>query len=394
MTSISELLLGDISSIASTYAANVTEPSHALSKLGEELREDKKFIRTFSQGSDIGEKTLIAVDGGRVTQKLAGGDLIIVGATVGEGYSSKQLFETEDDFPAEAFAAIYPHASHNEKLAGAIMSTLELRLFEKTKADVKIIDGAYIVNATSVLSALTSTESKISDLVLEMNNFDEDGLLHGALESILHPRREEKKDYVAVVKSDSSFEYSKQIFGKANPMSSQISDRMLASRILRSGELLEPRETDSNLVVLDALGKFERENKIKDSSNPKLLRSILSGKLGILNRLGAKANRTEEHILQTTYFKPTNWSDYAPAVKIQFMFFKEYGGTALDRAKELISLIDQDIMQENILEPWCQYSADRRAKDVSLGSDLIKNYLIANARTQHESMGLLRNYRT
>jgi hypothetical protein len=398
MTSISELLISNIDSIAANYAVNIAEPTHALVNVRERLIGAGGTIHPFTQGTDLEGKTLIAVDGGRVTQKLAGGDLIVVGATVGEGYSSKQLFDAEEDFPSEAYSAIIPHTSQNQGVEAGIMAALELRLFEKTKANVKIIDGAYLGNVSQVLFTLISNDVRSSDLILSLNNFDEDGYLRKAIRTILHPTHASKKDHVAVVKSDSSFYYSKEILGEGSELSSQISDRILASRILESGEFLEPRPLNSNGALITSLERLLRTDYTAESVNPSLLKEIIEGKnkndgvLGYLRRLDNEA--TEEAPLYATYFKPSAWSDYAPAVNIQFVHFNDYGGTAKDRAEELIQLIDQDILQDGILEPWSQYSADRRAKDVSLGATIIKNYLIDHAESEHEISGLLRNYRT
>lgn len=395
MTSITELLVGNVDSITSTYAVNIAAPSKALLNLREKLLTDNETIYKFNKIDTIQDKTVIAVDGGRVTEKLAGGDLIVVGATAGEGYKSKQLFFTEEEIPAEAYSAIIPHTSQNQNVESGIMAALELRLFEKTNADFKIIDGAYLGNASQVLFSLISNNPVVSDTILGLNNNDEDGLLRKALNTILYPDRN-LKDYVAIPKSDSSFVFSKKILGEHNPLSKNVSDRILANRILKTGELLMPRNLSSNNNLITSLTRFVKTDYRKTSANPELLHELIAEKAGLLTRLDTQ--ETEEHILWTTYFKPTAWSDFSPAIKIEFVYYptKDVNTSegALNRARELVEIIDQDILDEGILEPWCQYHADRLAKNVSVGAGVIKSFLLDAAETPHEINGLLKGYRT
>lgn len=395
MTSITDLLLGNVDNITSTYVVNIAEPSKALLNLREDLLKKGHTVHKFDRQSSIEDKTLIAVDGGRVTDKLAGGDLIVVGATAGEGYRSKQLFASDEEIPAEAYSAIIPHTSQNQNVESGIMAALELRIFQKTEADMKIIDGAYLGNASQVLFSLISNDPATSNIILGLNNGDEDGLLRKALNTILYPDRN-LKDYVAVAKSDSSFVFSKKILGESNPLSKKVSDRILANRILQRGELLQPRNLASNNNLITSLNRFVKTDYRKHSTHPELLHELIHDKAGLLTRLDAQ--NTEEGILWTTYFKPTAWSDYSPAIKVEFVYYPVANTSisegALQRAREVVSLIDQDILDEAILEPWCQYAADRLAKNVSAGANLIKSYLLESAETPHEIDGLLKGYRS
>jgi hypothetical protein len=393
MVSISELIIRNISSISESYTKNIAEPNQAMSQLGESLRKDGEFIKKFERIEPITDRSLIAVDGGNAREQLSGGDLIVTAATIGEGLSSRRIYPSPDDYPSEVYNNIVPHTSNNDKIEKAIRSAQELRILHKVPSDIKIIDGAYVGNISTVLYALLDRDPAVSNAVLELTNFDEDGLLDASMNAVLYPPRTNDNYIIAVPKSDSSTVYTKKLLEKYK-LNITTTDRMLAGRLLHPGEFFEPRNADSNPGLISNLTKSVTfPGYGSKSSNRQLLDKMIQGKSGLLTRMGL-AN-TEEGILWTTYFKPTAWSPGAKAIKIEFIFYpSDTAGTVLDKATELIQIIDQDIVNENILEPWCQYKADMSAKGVSEGINIVKNYLLSSVENPSELSGLIRGYRT
>lgn len=381
MTSIVENLMASLDSLSNAYAQNIRFPSQKLAEVGDDLRENGKTIYSFTPKHLLENCSLVAVDGGRASQQLAGGDLIVVGATLGDGARSVQRYG--DDFISESFATVVAHTSKNEnEFAGRMMSALELRVLAQADTDYQIIDGAYLGNVSELLFAFVSDNEELIDTLLEHNK---DGLLETAMQKVLYPPRDNSSGLLSVSKSDSSFVYSKMLLGEEE-LSSVVSDRNLASALLEPGEFFVPRHLETNAALVRAL-------EIKGGKLPSKVKALTDGKVGLLRRMGT-LDDTEEGILWTTYFKPSRWTAGDRAIKIEFVYYPSSDGSVIEHAEKLIQIVDDDILNNTILEPWCQYLADRRAKDVSLGIDLMKNYLLNNVESASEAQGLLRGYRT
>lgn len=393
MASISDIVLRDIESISQAYALNITEPSRILQHLAQDIRDEGELIQTFDRIAPITDRSLVAVDGGNASEQLAGGDLIVAGATIGEGLHSKTLYENPDDYPTEVFSSIVPHTSSNDRLEKSIRAALELRVLQSTPSDLKIIDGAYVGNVSAVLYALLDREPAVSNGLLELNWFDTDGLLKESMANLLYPSRKNTSNIIAVPKSDSSRVYANKLLDAYN-VQLNLTDRILASKLLKPGEFFTPRNIDSNPALISTLTKnLKLPDFAEKSSNRKMLVTMLQDKAGLLTRLGLAP--TEEGLLWTTYFKPTAWSEYSKVIKIEFVFYaNETKQTPIERARELIQIIDQDIVDEAVLEPWAQYMADRGAKGVSDAINIVKNYLLSSVESASELSGLIRGYRT
>jgi hypothetical protein len=395
MPRITDVLIQSLNSISAQYAERIGEPSHLLDKIREHDELGSLRIVPFTPGTNLPQKTMIAVDGARTSQKLAIGDLLVVGATVGEAADSIHQFGDEDSVPADAYATIIPHSSENDNIEQSLMAMMELRLLDGTKADVKIIDGSYLGNVATILFGLFGKSKFSTDLLLDFHNDDEDGCLRGAINTLIFPPRHRESDIVALTKSDSSFEFSKRVFGE-DPGALRISDRILASRLLQGGEMFAPRALIAPRQIINKLASIKNiDTHVKDfpRARREVLRELFTGKEHQMRKLDNSENE-ELSVLWTTYFKPSHWSSNAPALRIEFPHYCTPTSSASDRARELISYIDQDMTTEEFLEPWCQYEADRRAKDVSVGTDIVKYHLTANVDDPHMALGLLRGYRS
>ena len=382
MSSIVENLISSLPQVSDDYATNIRLPTQKLSELGNELRAKGDVFLPFKEWHALEGKTLVAIDGGRASQQLAGGDLVVVGATLGDGAKSVPMYG--ENVISEAYATVVAHTSKVEsEFAGRMMSTLELRVLSLAKTNYTIIDGAYLGNVSEVLFGLASDNKPLIDTILDYNK---DGRIEDAMQKILYPKRDNSSGILAVSKSDSSFVYSKQLLGEHSELASLVSDRNLASYFLQPGEFLVPRNLQSNPALIKTLNM-----KSKDLSDE--VKKVVTGKSGLLTRMGTET--TEEGILWTTYFKPTRWTALDRAIKIEFVFYPSaHGKTVNEHAAELVEVVNDDILNNSILEPWSQYLADRRAKEVGLGIDIVKNHLLNNVESSAEAQGLIRGYRT
>jgi len=382
MSSIVENLISSLPQVSDDYATNIRLPTQKLSELGNELRAKGDVFLPFKEWHALEGKSLVAIDGGRASQQLAGGDLVVVGATLGDGAKSVPMYG--ENVISEAYATVVAHTSKVEsEFAGRMMSTLELRVLSLAKTNYTIIDGAYLGNVSEVLFGLASDNKPLIDTILDYNK---DGRIEDAMQKILYPKRDNSSGILAVSKSDSSFVYSKQLLGEHSELASLVSDRNLASYFLQPGEFLVPRNLQSNPALIKTLNM-----KSKDLSDE--VKKVVTGKSGLLTRMGTET--TEEGILWTTYFKPTRWTALDRAIKIEFVFYPSaHGKTVNEHAAELVEVVNDDILNNSILEPWSQYLADRRAKEVGLGIDIVKNHLLNNVESSAEAQGLIRGYRT
>ena len=399
MTSISDIVLGNIDSISESYAQSVTEPARIIQELSEKLHsDDAKAIYTFDRMEPISDKSLIAVDGGNAMEQLTGGDLIVAGATIGEGLQSKPLFNSAEDFPSEAFFDFFPHSSNNDKIQKAVRAALELRILQAIPADYKIIDGAYMGNISTVLFALLDNDPNVSNAILKLNDFDKDGLMMDCIDYLLKPAIENNINIIAVVKSDSSKVFTKQFLKGISNSEVVLTDRILASRVLNPGEFLAPRNIDSNPALIAALENRKRPSQnFGDKSLDKAkLHALLTKRAGQLRALRSpEEDRAELGILWTTYFKPTAWSQYAKAIKIEFPFRNSMSSEDLiSYTRKVVQIVDQDIVEEGILEPWSQYTADVGAKGVSHAINIVKTHLLATTDDDEALRSLVRGYRT
>lgn len=392
MPQITELLIKQIDGIAESYALNISEPAHKLMDMRESVLKEMNLILNFDSKT-YADKSLCAIDGGSLTQKLSGGDLLVTAATLAEGYYNKAIYPTDESVPAEVYVEMLPHKQSNEVLLSAMRALIELKVWHTAKSDVRIIDGAYLGNASTLLFALIKEDKYVRDTILKFDDFDGNAVLQDALEELLVPKRELGRITIAVPKSDSASHFVEIVFGGKTPESLKLTDRSLSSVLLKPGELFMPRSLESNNPLLERLAKINgEEDFIKNSNSPALLKRILKNKASLLQSLGNKGE--DGGVLYTTFFKPRLWSEASAAIKVEFTYFKEYGMTLEEYAQMVVSIVDSDIIDESIVEPWSQYYADRRAKEVSVGADMIKHHLIANASTPYEIAGLTRSYRT
>lgn len=388
MPQITELLISQIQNIASNYAQNVAEPAHKLIEMRGKLLEEDTLIQKF-QPVNIKDKSLSAIDGGSLTQQLAGGDLLVTGATLGEGYYTLPLYPTDESVPAETYCEILPHRQTNTELLSAMRALIELRVWHKVISDVRIIDGAYLGNVSTVLFTLIKSEKATRDSILAYADMDGDGILQDAIDELLNPDLSSSRITIAVPKSDSSVIYTKHLFDKDDALGFKMTDRNLASVLLHPGEFFEARTLSTNNVLVERLHQVKEEHdSITKSIAPGLMKRLLKGKAEMFEKLGS------QEVLRTTYFKPSLWSESAPAIKLEFVYDEKVHGNLNEYTAYIVGIVDSDIIDEAIMEPWSQYFADRRAKEVSVGADMIKNHLMATATTSYELTGLTRNYRT
>lgn len=393
MPRITDLLVEQLGSVSANYFANVAEPAHKILNMrGELLDGDVPLIRNIVP-TNVEDISLACVDGGSLLQQLAGGDLIVAAATVGEGYTSRVVYGSDADVPSGVYCEVLPHKQANNDLLSSVRSFLELRVLHQTKTDWRIIDGAYLGNVSTFLYSLIKEGSEVRDAVLAATDYDFDGLLQEAIIEILTVDGGKSNNIIAIPKSDSSVIFTKDIFERIEEPGFKMTDRVLSGIVLRPGEYFTPRTLNSNDVLIQRLMALNPDNEfIAKNKYSGVLWRLLEGKGDLLKDLSVNPE-TGVGKLYTTYLKPKRFSTSSPSIKVEFNHMPEYG-TLEERVEYVVGLVDSDIVDESMIEPWSQYFADVRAKEVSVGAEMIKNHLMSSVTTDYGLAGLMRNYRT
>jgi len=129
------------------------------------------------------------------------------------------------------------------------------------------------------------------------------------------------------------------------------------------------------------------------STKPEVQR-MLNGVLGWLKDFGGSWDRTMPNRLYTAYFKPSRWSSIDRALKVEFVYHEDSPKTLLEHTADVVTIVDDDMVESGIMEPYSNYIADVNAKQVSQAMDIVETALQGFAETAEEATSILRSYRT
>lgn len=388
MGPLSQLSSNEINTIKDSYIKNIKEPSQYLTHINNIIREKTDLIKTFAPKSYPAGLSLATIDGGNAKEKLSGGDLIVAGAALSEGAHSEHMYD-EESFPSALYMSIIPPSSITEKIEKTARSLLELQVLAECNTNIKIIDGDYLGNTSTVLYGfLEENPIMVQELTKILEDDKNNFLIKAFKEILIDPEKGIWNGLVAIPKSDSAKIYVSKYLSEYNI--SSYTDRLFASSILKPGEFFTPRTLETNNSLINILEK-KKKDKTFLNSLPQQVAKLLEDKAEALRRLGSGV---EYGVLWTTYFKPTNWLENSGVLKVEFALSPNTGASALEHTEHVIQLIDNDIIDYDILEPLSQYGADVRAKEVSSVITGIKNLLLEQAETPRDFMGLIKGYRT
>lgn len=394
MTSIDKIIYSQLDTLASAWDEQNISSKEILSNLSTALLEGN-WLLDFERVEAPDGLTMVSVDGANAKESMQVGDLIVTGASTAEAHRTAKFFESETDIPSEAFVRLLPHRTANDKLMTVVRAAQELIVLENVKdADVRIIDGAYLGSVSEVLVGAAGFDEVLAQII--ETELAVGGALSKSLHSLLNPDRNNQGCVIAVVKNDTNTSYANVFKEKFGINVGLMNDRMIADRILKPGQFLAPRFLDSNPQAIDFIRKRIRagalyENGMKIS----LMDELVTNNLDQLELLrSTNADTTNEGILWTTYFKPSLWTDSDKAIRIEFPFYRSNstGETIREFARRMVQLVDQDIFDNNIMEPWCQYAVDVEAKKVSASMRMAKDFL--ESHVDEESLLRMRSYRT
>lgn len=365
----------------------------------------KKFAST--DLTALADISLATVDGANASDQMLNGDLFLAVSSLGEGHRTKRLHDDNDDWPTFVFGRTIEHNSDNTAIIGGVRAFLEIQTLGAMAHDIRIIDGAYLGNIISVFKEAINHRVAV-ELFVKMLDDDVNGHFLRGLDRILDPGKH-GGETIALSKSDSSDSMKDKYFKKEDKV--KINDRRLMSMILKPGEILKPEITGRggyqlSVIRPDSNGNLKTKwsqvnDPLSDHQHQQLESMLVKGYDYVEGDedtyIDSKAvYLTTNEWVYSTYFKPN--TETGIVLRCEFTYNTSNirdSRFASPEAKAhwLAGIIDTEFIDSSILEPFSQYIADRRAKEVSPSLMMIRNRLISDLAPE-EAMSYMYNYRT
>lgn len=303
-------------------------------------------------------ESMCAIDGARIREQMYAADLLVAVATTADARSTSVRYPSD----SSVWADVLRHQDGTDRLAETAMGAQEVLLAARAPHDVRILDGSFVTPLIALREGLFVKSANVRDaaasLLLTQWNAPEalSNLIDGAAGHVL-----------ALAKSDSAVHFV-QDYGTRFGFTFPVSDRFLATQILDPGEMLAPRPLKE--LVKQEVGEPEGSQAVKRAASR--LREQY-------NRIAAMATHGR---MRTTYFKPIMPGAGANGPKTVLRF--EYvvpNDVAVDDiayAAELASIINTDVVPPFMLEPFCQYTVDRQAKQISSGTKALRERMLTS----------------
>lgn len=333
-------------------------------------------------------KSLIAVDGGVVLEKMTGTDILLAVAVGVEGLSEdSDSGWSKNGNQYYQWQTVLAHDEANARLCQGVMFLMELSVLANAEHEIRIMDGTHFTPLIKINSLLSAKEESagpqytqaLKDFLKETYKKiipDIPDIIRAALQS---------DKIIAIAKYSSSRDI---IDAFLSNQEIKVDDRTFFSLGLNENEYLSPLPVGQS--------KEERE-KIWDDLHIRCNLNIserdeLEKKLEeVVETLRTKNNSGQkESELYFTYYKP--YQD-GPAYRIEVK-----KSLALDsaRLKRCLFSIKRQIVFPEIREPFPQYLVDLMAKNVAGGLFAIQEAirLSPDLKIDKGKFNLLFNYRT
>lgn len=333
-------------------------------------------------------KSLIAVDGGVVLEKMTGTDILLAVAVGVEGLSE----DTGSGWNKNGnqyyqWQTVLAHDEANARLCQGVMFLMELSVLANAEHEIRIMDGTHFTPLIKINSLLSAKEERagpqytqaLKDFLKETYEKiipDIPDIIKAALQS---------DNIIAIAKYSSSRDV---IDAFLSNQEIKVDDRTFFSLGLNEDEYLTPMPVGQS--------KEERE-KIWDDLHIRCNLNIterdeLEGKLEeIVKTLRTKdGSVSKKSELYFTYYKP--YQD-GPAYRIEV---KKSLALDSERLKRCLFSIKRQIVFPEIREPFPQYLVDLMAKNVAGGLFAIQEAirLSPDLKIDKGKFNLLFNYRT
>jgi len=363
----------------------------------EPLNEAMKTLRDTGKvkvlSSTEFSRSLIAVDGSNVIEKMTGTDILLAMAVGVEGLSSDPTIEWgEKGNQYYQWHTVLPHGDANARLAQGVMFLMELSVLAQAKHDVRIMDGNHFTSILKINSLLSAKEENagkeytdaLRDFLRQTYNKiipDIPEIIRGALAD---------EGIVAMAKYSSSRDVLDSLFGNLNI---KVDDKTFFSLGLKQDEYLVPMpvgqsEGERTSIWDDLHIRCNLDIPERNALNAALEEAIRPIKTRVSVSGGTVIRKESD--LYFTYYKP-----YQDGPAYRFEVKKKLAQDPARLERTLLSIKRQIIFPE-IREPYPQYLADLMAKSIYIGLGSIKDAikLSPDLKIEEGKLNLLFEYRT
>lgn len=361
MSSAESKIVSKLIALAPSMAQSVDEEFAPLLAARDRLREELTAsgeIAAFEAKPATPVHSMCAIDGARIREQMYAVDLLYAVA------AGKDARFTEVQLPVESlvWADIMRHMDGTELLVQTAMASLEVAVAASAPHQIVALDGSFLTPMIGLQSGLFAKQPAVRDAAAD--------ILLGEHQPIAAVRKlldKPASSLVALTKSDSSVKYT-QILGERFGMRLNIADRVLATQMLRPGEMLAPR-------VLTELAS-QNVNEVKGSAKAKRAGFELAQASSMMSNIARDGRAV------TTYFKP-----YGAHTVIRFEFFSDSADSSkiMEQAKVYASILNSDTKAPHMLEPFCQYAVDREVKTISAGARALKDRMLSQLPAERAS---------
>lgn len=372
-------LVIDLAAHASRLAQRVETEFAPLVKARGELRREllaSSSIHVVPSSPDALPKSMCAVDGARVQEKLYAADLLATIATLANAQSTPD----KPTLPALTWAELMQHTDGTDRVAQTAMGSDEVTLLQRAPHEVRIMDGSFITPLVMMREGLFHRSPVIRDASAKiLLDRDMPATLGALIDSA-------ENNLIAVAKSDSSSVFAED-FAERFGIRFPVKDRLLATQILEPGEMLTPR----------TLRELSHQT-VDETKGSKSVAQVAEGLKKEYERIAELASAGR---IMTTYYKPVIPGMQGANSKnvIRFEFYVPFGQTseAAEIARQHAATLNTDMAPPFMLEPFCQHAVDRNAKQISSGVEALKSKMIRELSSEdadtYRSL-LLQGYRT
>jgi hypothetical protein len=309
-------------------------------------------IQTFAQNPTDLPTSMCAVDGARIREQMYAVDMLYAVATAKDA-----RFTTEHPpVTPQVWARPMRHMDGTEAVVQTAMGALEVSVAASVPHQVVALDGSLLTPLLALQSGLRAKSSKVKDAAAEI-------LLDPAiapLDALGALLDRPAGTLLALTKSDSATQFTaayKTRFG----INAQVADRILATQLLKPGEVLAPR-------VMTELAHHQTLGEMRGAAPVRAAAARLDE---LVTRIATMAAAGKVH---TTYFKP-----YGAHTVVRFEFLTDTAdpAEALAAAVRWAGILNADTNAPHLMEPFCQYAVDREVKTISSGAKALKNQMLS-----------------
>lgn len=333
-------------------------------------------------------KSLIAVDGGVVLEKMTGTDILLAVAVGVEGLSEDAGAGWDNQGNQYyQWQTVLAHDEANARLCQGVMFLMELSVLANAKHEIRIMDGTHFTPLIKINSLLSAKEERAGPQYTEaLKDFLKETYekIIPDIPDIVKAALQDEK-IIAIAKYSSSRDVIDAFLANKKI---KVDDRTFFSLALNEDEYLIPfsvgQSKEEREKIWDDLHiRCNLEITEKDELEARLEEVVKT--LKTKDETGHK-----DSDLYFTYYKP--YQD-GPAYRIEI---KKSLALDVEKFKRCLLSIKKQIVFPEIREPFPQYLVDLMAKNVAGGLFAIQEAirLSPNLKLDKGKFNLLFNYRT